>query len=92
MNKRKPGEELVQLWQAQKTPSGVRYQISLQHPVISNVLSLAGELSPQIQAMLRLIEETVPVQQIWLDTAETKRRRGQVLKLHRPQRCCPYCR
>lgn len=72
MNKRKPGEELVHLWQAQKTSSGVRYQISLQHPVISNVLSQAGELSPQIQAMLRLIEETVPVQQIWLDTAETK--------------------
>ncbi|MQK60353.1 hypothetical protein EIZ86_28335, partial [Escherichia coli] len=54
MNKRKPGEELVHLWQAQKTSSGVRYQISLQHPVISNVLSQAGELSPQIQAMLRL--------------------------------------
>ena len=92
MNKCKPGEELVHLWQAQKTSSGVRYQISLQHPVIQQCPFQAGELSPQIQAMLRLIEETVPVQQIWLDTAETKRRRGQALKPRRPQRCYPYCR
>jgi hypothetical protein len=27
---------------------------------------------PQIKAMLRVIEETVPVQRIWIDTAENK--------------------
>jgi hypothetical protein len=35
-------------------------------------LSRAGSLKPDILALLRLIEETVPVQRIWLDTAEDK--------------------
>ena len=29
-------------------------------------------MTPQIKALLRIIEETVPVQKIWLDTAESK--------------------
>ena len=36
------------------------------------VLDEAGALMPQIKAMLRVIEETVPVQRIWVDTAEDK--------------------
>jgi hypothetical protein len=72
LNKRKPSEELIQVWEAKKNSVGVRYQISLAHPVVSAVLEQAGSLSPQIKAMLRLIEETVPVQRIWLDTAEAK--------------------
>jgi hypothetical protein len=35
-------------------------------------LDEAGVLLPQIKAMLRIIEETVPVQRIWIDTAENK--------------------
>lgn len=30
-----------------------------------------GPLKDDVNAMLRLIEETVPIEQIWLDTAET---------------------
>jgi len=36
------------------------------------VLANAGTLGPLVKAMLRVIEETVPVQRIWLDTAENK--------------------
>jgi hypothetical protein len=36
------------------------------------VLEQAGQLRADVLAMLRIIEETVPVQQIWLDTAEAK--------------------
>ena len=32
----------------------------------------SGAAAPQIRAMLQIIEETVPVQRIWLDTAESK--------------------
>jgi hypothetical protein len=35
-------------------------------------LDEAGTLLPQIKAMLRVIEETVPVQRIWIDTAENR--------------------
>jgi hypothetical protein len=31
----------------------------------------AGSLTAQIKAAFRVLEETVPVQRIWLDTAET---------------------
>jgi hypothetical protein len=36
------------------------------------VLESAGDLAPLIKAMLTVIEESVPVQRIWLDTAENK--------------------
>ncbi len=36
------------------------------------VLENAGSQLPMIKAMIRVIEETVPVQRIWLDTAENK--------------------
>jgi hypothetical protein len=35
-------------------------------------LANAGALGPLVKSMLRVIEETVPVQRIWLDTAENK--------------------
>jgi hypothetical protein len=37
---------------------------------VKPVLDEAGALEPQIRAMLRIVEETVPVQRIWLDTTE----------------------
>jgi hypothetical protein len=35
------------------------------------VVANAAGLRPSVEAMLRVIEATVPVQRIWLDTAET---------------------
>jgi hypothetical protein len=49
---------------------GIRYRIDDTHPAVRHVLDEAGPLVPQIRAMLRVIEETVPVQRIWLDTTE----------------------
>jgi len=48
----------------------MRYRIEQSHPAVKMVLDEAGSLAPQIQAMLRVIEEGVPVQRIWLDTTE----------------------
>lgn len=63
---------VAQAWQAAHTDSGVRYRIDLEHPAIRSVLDDAGELTAPIRAMLRVIEETVPVQRIWLDTTEAR--------------------
>ncbi|WP_043459965.1 ATP-binding protein [Azohydromonas australica] len=57
-------------WQAVRTRSGTRYRIDEKHPAVAAVLEVAGEICPLVRAMLRVIEETVPVQRIWLDTAE----------------------
>lgn len=69
---RRTGLPVVQAWNVQHTAKGVRYRIDEAHPAVAAVLHQAGELSLAIQAMLRVIEETVPVQRIWLDTAEAK--------------------
>lgn len=59
-------------WRVEHTKSGARYRIDEHHPAIAAVLELSGESQALVQAMLRVIEETVPVQRIWLDTAEGK--------------------
>lgn len=64
--------ELIQAWRAEHSADGVRYRIDLNHPAIKVVLEAAGPLSSEVNAMLRIIEETIPVQRIWLDTAEAK--------------------
>jgi len=65
-------KEVAQAWRSDHSSGGVRYRIDHDHPAIRSVLDDAGPLIPQISAMLRIIEETIPVQRIWLDTAEAK--------------------
>ncbi len=56
----------------EKLKSGMRYRIDETHPSVAAVMESAGALQPLVKSMLRVIEETVPVQRIWLDTAENK--------------------
>ena len=68
---RTPGSETVaQAWRPERFQGGMRYRIDESHPAVKTVLDDAGSLLPQVRAMLRVIEETVPVQRIWLDTTE----------------------
>lgn len=66
------GIPIEQAWRVEHTKSGARYRIDEKHLAISAVLDGAGGLLPIVKAMLRVIEETVPVQRIWLDTVENK--------------------
>ena len=65
-------ESIMYAWRAEHFTGGIRYRIDRKHPVILKMLKLAASLEPQMNAMLRVIEETVPVQRIWLDTTEAK--------------------
>jgi len=66
------GTPLEQAWRVDHTSTGPRYRIDDKHPAVSAVLESAGPLLPVVKAMLRVIQETVPVQRIWIDTAENK--------------------
>lgn len=66
------GGPLIQAWQAEYNSGSMRYRIDRKHPSVKSLLDDAGDLKLQIEAMLKVIEETVPVQKIWLDTAEGK--------------------
>jgi hypothetical protein len=50
----------------------MRYRIDEQHPAVRAVIDAAGPLLPDIRAMLKVVEETLPVQRIWIDTAEAR--------------------
>jgi len=65
-------EPIAHAWKVINTEGGTRYRIDEVHPVIKDVIDNAGPMLPAIRAMLRIIEETVPVQRIWLDTTEAK--------------------
>jgi hypothetical protein len=66
------GHQVAQAWIAQRSLKGMRYRIDADHPAVRAVIEDAGPLHDQVRAMLSVIEETVPVQRIWLDTVEAK--------------------
>lgn len=61
---------VIQAWRVEHFSGGMRYRIDETHPAVQTTLDAVGDLAPQVKAMLRVIEETVPVQRIWLDTTE----------------------
>lgn len=66
------GAQLEQAWTVERFKDGMRYRVDPSHPAVAAVIESAGPLLPLVKAMLRVVEETVPVQRIWLDTAENK--------------------
>lgn len=64
--------QIEQAWKVERLRSGLRYKIEETHPSVAAVLESAGSLKPLVKSMLRVIEETMPVQRIWLDTVENK--------------------
>lgn len=65
-------QQVIQAWRCEHTKDGIKYRVDKDHPVVRSVLDDAGPISPQIFAMIRILEETLPVQRIWLSTAESK--------------------
>ena len=67
------GSPIELAWRTDRTLKGIRYRIDEEHPIVAAVLDNASpELKELIIGMMKVIEETVPVQKIWLDTAEQK--------------------
>nr|WP_314531854.1 ATP-binding protein [uncultured Pseudomonas sp.] len=61
-----------QAWRVDRLKDGVRYRIDERHPAVAAVIEAVGGNASLVRAMLRVVEETVPIQRIWLDTAENK--------------------
>jgi len=67
------GTPIERVWKIERTSKGIRYKVDSAHPSIAAVLDEAPPIQRDlIVSMLRVIEETVPVQKIWLDTTENK--------------------
>jgi hypothetical protein len=57
-------------WHAEHFQGGMRYRINRDHALVKSLLEEGEELASRIDVLLRVIEATVPVQRIWLDTVE----------------------
>lgn len=69
-----PGQPspIYQAWRAEHNSEGTRYRIDRSHEAVRAVLDGAGPLRAGIEGMLQIVESTVPVQRIWLDTVEAQ--------------------
>ena len=62
-------DQIIRPWESKDLKDGKRYRIVRTHPLIQAVMESHGN-KDQMASMLRLLEETVPVEQIWFDAAE----------------------
>ncbi|MEH6952649.1 ATP-binding protein [Nitrobacter sp. NHB1] len=58
------------VWVAVPGPKGLQYRINRDHPVIAACRDSAGGVRP-FNAVLSIIERSVPVERIWLDISES---------------------
>jgi hypothetical protein len=58
------------VWQAADRGGRTVYSVNRGHPLVRRLLELSKELKPVVGALLRMLEETVPVQRIWIETTE----------------------
>lgn len=61
---------LEQVWLTRKRGDAATYRIDRNHPAVHAVAAECGGANGVLEALLRVVEETVPVQRIWLDSVE----------------------
>ncbi len=59
-------------WRVERTKAGTRYRIDEKHPAVAAAIDASGGNCVLIRTMLKVVEATVPIQRIWLETAESK--------------------
>lgn len=74
--KRRRAEQVDKVWFAKKARGQNTYRLDRDHPLISRFLESLGGQKKEAEAIFKLIEETVPVEQIWLDSAESPEMRS----------------
>lgn len=67
---RAPTPDLQRAWLVLQQKDSVAYHVDRKHPLVKQVLDQAGPLKEAVVAMLRLLEETMPVQRVWIDSVE----------------------
>lgn len=66
-----PSLILQPTWESDTRDNVLIYRINKKHPLIEGFRSKTGSMKSDFDAVIRLIEESVPVQKIWIDAAET---------------------
>ena len=74
--RRVPTPDLQRAWRVVQRKDSTAYLVDRSHPLVKQVLDQAGPLKEAVAAMLRLLEETMPVQRVWIDAVEN----GEILQ------------
>lgn len=74
--KRRKGTPISKIWVARQRNGANTYRLDRDHPLLKAFLDKSGPSKKDAETLFRLIEETVPVEQIWLDSAETPEMRA----------------
>lgn len=70
---RRPSEEPVfEAWQSVVAGGTTKYRVNRDHPAVRAVLESPLAIDSGVDTMLALLESTIPVQRIWLDTVEER--------------------
>ena len=66
-------DQHVNPWISRRHRGMISYRIDQRNPILKSLIdSLPADDQKRLETLLRLIEETVPVQQIWIDTAKNQ--------------------
>lgn len=74
------GVTITRAWRPITEDGRTFYRIDRTHPLVASALADAGSAAPAVRALLRVLEETVPVQQIWLDATEHPEQQARPLE------------
>ncbi|MEP0923405.1 ATP-binding protein [Leptolyngbya sp. ST-U4] len=74
---RENAEKHVFPWDRKIRRGKIFYSINQEHPLVQQALNLPGEHKSTVRALIRLLEETVPVQQIWIDASTDPEKHSQ---------------
>ena len=66
----KGAPELKRMWNQKILHGRISYEISRDFPLVQDLMAMGGDVKRKVQALLELIEETVPVPQILIDGSE----------------------
>jgi Histidine kinase-, DNA gyrase B-, and HSP90-like ATPase len=70
---RRPNDEpIFEAWESVVTAGVTRYKVNRNHPAVRSVLDSPLAIDGEVDVMLNLLESTIPVQRIWLDTVEER--------------------
>lgn len=70
---RRPSEEpIFEAWHSVVSAGLTKYRVNRDHPVVRAVLDSPLAIDGSVDTMLSVLESTIPVQRIWLDTMEER--------------------
>ena len=68
--------KISKIWMARQKNGLNTYSLDRSHHLLQRFMNSGGNLKMEAEVLFKLIEETVPVEQIWLDMAESPEKRS----------------